>query len=457
MKRTLCVLLVLLLLFSTLPFTALAAQNGTERTPILLGYVDLDYLADEILREIPTAGKSDREKIKAVYDWIILNCSRSSWDGQYHIDEEAFVNGKADTYYAQVEADLEAGKIRLREELEAYAGIQGDMFFLSYDSRDYIASFAYEMMLYRAGNCAHYSALLALLLSHLGYDCRLIDGVFLNRDGSAVEHKWNYVLLDGKYYWLDVRMDHSIYTSTGSINHTYFMIESTDEWAKRHQWDRTYSNWLAANAGSIMSDIYQIETASPAAPSSPPANPWENCSDWARPTMEAAWHAGLIPRSLSGADLKQGITRQEFAAVAMQLYENLTGTPAPQVPSPFSDTSDPAVASAYALGVVNGVGGDRYAPKATLTREQAVTMLGRVCELVSTGSVSDGGILAAGMSNVPDSFTDGSEIAAYARNYVAYFAGTGVVNGMGGNRFAPQGTMTREQAIKVALETIKLE
>lgn len=457
MRKCISVLLVLAMLLMTLPVDTYAV-NGA-RTPIYLGYADIDYMAEEILKEIPMDGKTDREKIRAVYDWIIKNCSRDSWDGTYYFTEDELSMEALEGFYRQTEAELDAGTVVLREELETYAGIQGDMFWLSYDSRDYVATFAYEMMILRAGNCAHYSALLTVLLGHLGYDCRLIDGVYINRDGSQVEHKWNYVLVDGKYYWLDVRMDHSMYKSTGSVGYYYFMEESTDTWAERHVWDHTYSDWLAANAGSIMRDAYGVETTASGSSVNPvqSSDPWERCSDWARQTMQQAGQMGLIPESLNGADLTQGITRQEFAAVAVRLYEQLSGTAAPGAVSPFTDTLDSDVARAAALGVVNGIGGGKYGPDATLTREQAVTMLGRVCELVKLGTVADGSRLAAGNESVVQSFTDGSAIAAYARSYVAYFAGNGVVNGMGDGRFAPQGTMTREQAIKVALATVNTD
>ena len=129
--------------------------------------------------------------------------------------------------------------------------------FLPCDSNDYVAWAAYQMMLYRVGQCHNFAGLLTVLLGHLGYDCRLIDGVFLNRDGSAVEHKWNYVLLDGKYYWLDVRMDHANYERTGKLNHTYFLIEDTAQWEKKHSWDRSYSDAMMECA-ELMVETYGL-------------------------------------------------------------------------------------------------------------------------------------------------------------------------------------------------------
>ena len=167
--------------------------------------------------------------------------------------------------------------------------------------------------------------------------------------------------------------------------------------------------------------------------------------------MARAGEMGLIPDSLAGQDLTQSITRKEFAAVAMKLYEAMTGKSAPYVSSPFTDTNDGNVARAYGLGVVNGLGDGQFGPDRTLTREEAVTMLGRVCELAKTGAVEDGLSLGGGMMN----FSDNAAIGQYARPYVSYFVAGGMVKGMEDGRFAPRGAMTREQALKVALEAVK--
>ena len=51
-------------------------------------------------------------------------------------------------------------------------------------------------------------------------------------------------------------------------------------------------------------------------------------------------------------------------------------------------------------------------------------------------------------------FTDDAKIGSWAKNYVAYFVSHGVVNGMTDGSFAPAANMTREQAMKVAVEAL---
>ena len=105
---------------------------------------------------------------------------------------------------------------------------------------------------------------------------------------------------------------------------------------------------------------------------------------------------------------------------------------------------------AEANGIINGMGDGTFAPDSPLTREQAVTMLGRVYELVLTNAISGGeGLPRESVL----SFTDHWNISDYAKNYVYFFAGLSIVDGMGDGSFAPKSNMTREQAIKVAAVT----
>ena len=447
MKRpTLALLLTLALALSLLPAGASASVSDYRYgdIPIWIGDAEVDYMAEEILKEIPTAGKSKRDQIQAVYDWIILHCKRDNWDGTYYFDQETVYAASGGAFLEEANAKLSRGEIMLRL---AFEDNRQDSWFIPYDSNMYISSFGREMMYRRTGNCAHYSALLAVLLGHLGFDCRLVDGVFINGNGSKVEHKWNYVLLDGQYYWLDVRMDHANYVRSGKVTHSYFMKSDTAAWAKSHEWDHTLSDWVAANVGEMVSTYERVAVTRA-------EGPWACCSDWARDVVKEAGEAGVLPESLGGQDMRLGVSRQEFAAIAVNLYEALGGAVPTSSGSPFSDTADPAVLAANALGIVKGVGEGRFNPEATLTREQAVTMLGRACEAARDGAVGDGSGLLAGETEEM-TFDDQDSLSGYARNYIAFFAGRGIVSGTGGGRFAPGNTMTREQAAKVAAETVR--
>lgn len=198
-KRMLSLLLVLCLLLSALPMTALAGEAKPYGTvPIYIGYVDLDYMAEQILQEIGVSGSTDRERILAVYNWIIRNCRRTGTADKQYFDMDEVLEKSSGTFLDRMEQDFMDGKLTFRIDVAGNMGTNDG--FLPCDSNDYVAWSAYQMMLYRVGQCNHFAGLLTVLLGHLGYDCRLIDGEFINNDGSRVEHKWNMVLLDGKYY-----------------------------------------------------------------------------------------------------------------------------------------------------------------------------------------------------------------------------------------------------------------
>jgi len=434
-KRMISVVLLLALVLTMLPVSALAA---TPRLPIYLGYIEVDYMAEEILKEIPTAGKSDREKILAVYDWIIANCKRSGWDGTNYFDESVVRTESSGEFAANCTRLAQSGRLLVRRDLENEGGFTDSAsMFIPFDSNYYVATYAYEMMMTRTGNCAHFASLLTVLLGHLGFDSRIFHGEFINMDGSQVEHTWNYILLDGQYYWADIRIDHAV------GGHNYFLISDTDDWAEEHIWpNKDYSGWLARNAAILQQGFDDAAIAA--------IGPWGHCSTWAEAYLERAAQAGLIPEVLIAQDQTQKITRAEFAAVAVRLYEALEGSvPEYTGVSPFSDTSDPDVLRAYSLGVVNGMGDGTFAPDSNLTREQAVTMLGRVYELSSTGTVGTG----ASLPQSSNRFSDHNSILAYAKNYVYFFVGQSIVDGMGDGTFAPKSSMTREQALKIAVET----
>ena len=453
-KRILSLLLVLCLLLAALPVTAAAEDAKLYGTvPIYTGYVDLDYMAQEMLKEIQVTGKTDREKILQVYNWIILNCERYGTADKEYFDMEEVMDKSSGAFLEQLEEDFMDGNITFRIDVAGEMGSSDG--FLPCDSNDYVAWAAYQMMVYRIGQCHNFAGLLTVLLGHLGYDCRLIDGEFLNSDGSRVEHKWNMVLLDGKYYWLDVRMDHANYDRTGTLNHTYFLVEDTAQWAKKHSWDRSYSDAMMECA-ELMVETYGLVTQIPGQVEEKfeELKPWSNCAAWAEEYLTAAVEKGIYPDILLQADMTQAVTREEFAAVAVKYYEALTGKEAKldkNKENPFTDVSaaQEDILIAYQLGVVNGMTATTFVPNGILTREQAVTMLGRVAELVATGAIGNGSNLQKGQKQV--TFTDAGSIGGWAKNYVEYFVSHGVIDGMGNGTFAPKNNMTREQAMKVAV------
>ena len=178
-------------------------------------------------------------------------------------------------------------------------------------------------------------------------------------------------------------------------------------------------------------------------------------SDWAQEELARADELGLIPECLDGADLTADITRAEFAAVAVKVYEALSGTAAiPIVNNPFTDCNDVEVLKAYNIGAVNGTSATTYDPDALLNREQAATMLTRVFKKVTLA----GWTLPTDSQftlpyTKPAAFADDKDISDWAKDSVYFMAANGIINGVGNNKFAPKNVTTEEQATGYANAT----
>jgi len=193
-----------------------------------------------------------------------------------------------------------------------------------------------------------------------------------------------------------------------------------------------------------------------------------NTSGWAGEEIEKANQLGLIPDMLKGQDLTKQITRREFAAVSVKLYENLTGTnPTPAATNPFTDTNDVEVLKAYNVGLTAGTAADKFSPNVLLNREQAATMLTRVLKAVYipgwTLPTDNDFTLSFTM---PAPFADDAKISDWAKPSVYFMAANGIIAGTGNNMFSPRATTaaeeaalyasaTREQALAIAVRMVE--
>ena len=57
------------------------------------------------------------------------------------------------------------------------------------------------------------------------------------------------------------------------------------------------------------------------------------------------------------------ITREEFAELAVLLYEKVTDKSETVSPNPFTDTTNPQILKAYKLGITAGTSQTTFSPK----------------------------------------------------------------------------------------------
>ncbi|OUQ60816.1 hypothetical protein B5E56_06620 [Flavonifractor sp. An112] len=184
---------------------------------------------------------------------------------------------------------------------------------------------------------------------------------------------------------------------------------------------------LKDRSGKAVDFTYQVDFFSQPDNASKP-------SDWAAASVQEAIQLGVVPFELQ-TGYTQTATRQEICALVVRFYETVTGSPV-QGRVSFSDTKDEDVEKAAYLGIVNGVGDGSFHPNDPLTREQAAVMLTRLAQSMSKH-------LPAAEAN----FTGRAEISPWALEATGAIQGCGVMNGVGGGRFAPSLSYSREQCI----------
>ncbi len=166
---------------------------------------------------------------------------------------------------------------------------------------------------------------------------------------------------------------------------------------------------------------------------------WEKASQWATTELRKADEAGLIPDILKGADLTKPITREEFCELALLLYEKTTGkSPAPMSPNPFTDSKNPQVLKAFALGITTGTSATTFSPQVLINREQCATMLYRALKAIAPG----GSYSIAGIKDFPDQ----KNISAYAVEGAKYMSKLGIIKGDNNGNFMPKATTTAQEA-----------
>ena len=222
----------------------------------------------------------------------------------------------------------------------------------------------------------------------------------------------------------------------------------------------TVTQWADVDFQSDTTAAIHFNSTSP--------SPIGNTSAWAVSEIEKAAEMGLIPEALAGQDLTKSISRTEFAAVAVKVFENLSGSKAvPIVNNPFTDTKDVEVLKAYGIGAVDGTSATTFTPNALLNREQCATMLTRVFKKITLA----GWTLASDSQfkldyAQPAKFADDGNISDWAKDSVYFMVANGIIKGVGENKFAPKNTTsaeeaqgyanaTREQALAIAVRMVE--
>lgn len=143
----------------------------------------------------------------------------------------------------------------------------------------------------------------------------------------------------------------------------------------------------------------------------------------------------------------RSLTRAEFAAIIVRALGLTPGAGA----SGFGDVAEAHWSSGFiktaaAYGIIEGYGDGRFGPNDTVTREQAMAMLGRAMKLTGL----DAGLTEDEAGKLLGAYRDGSAVSAYAQGSVAACLKTGLTTGTGPATLSPKAAITRSEVAVMA-------
>lgn len=179
-------------------------------------------------------------------------------------------------------------------------------------------------------------------------------------------------------------------------------------------------------------------------------------SDWAVDEIDYGAERFLKDTTGKEIDYAKGITREEFAMIALYLYNAASDNDMPQISlqNPFVDCNNPLVVTAYGLGVVKGVSDNEFNPDAPVTREQICVMLVRIATMLYPKLGEE--YIKVFLPSLKK-FNDADTVSSWAEDAVkmAYLAE--IIKGDDGGNINPLGNCTVQEALIIAKRALKLK
>ena len=158
-------------------------------------------------------------------------------------------------------------------------------------------------------------------------------------------------------------------------------------------------------------------------------------STWAENIVEQAEKDGL--RLSYHTPYRLNIHRDEFCKLAWQTIQTVNPNINLSEPAqPFSDCDEDIVRQIAALGIVTGYEDGTFQPTRELSRQEAAVILQRLYT-----------VLYGKIEVSPTLYADNGSIGVWAKNSVYAMRQTGIMQGVGANRFDPKNGYTCEQSI----------
>lgn len=156
---------------------------------------------------------------------------------------------------------------------------------------------------------------------------------------------------------------------------------------------------------------------------------------------------GLVDESVLGDDFTKPLTRMQASAIAVTLAEKLSGKSVSSAKSKtYSDTKSKYALKAAGAGIYGGASEGKFNPDGAVDRQQLATFFYQALMYAKKNK----NVRYTPYESKLARYSDNASIADWAKEAAAFMDALGLVEGSSRTKFLPEETLTIEQALIIA-------
>lgn len=156
---------------------------------------------------------------------------------------------------------------------------------------------------------------------------------------------------------------------------------------------------------------------------------------------------GLVDESVLGDDFTKPLTRLQASAIAVALAEKLSGKSVSSAKSKtYSDTKSKYALKAAGAGIYGGASDGKFNPDSAVDRQQLATFFYQALMYAKKNK----NVRYTPYESKLARYSDNASIADWAKEAAAFMDALGLVEGSSRTKFLPEETLTIEQALVIA-------
>ena len=156
---------------------------------------------------------------------------------------------------------------------------------------------------------------------------------------------------------------------------------------------------------------------------------------------------GLVDESILGDDFTKPLTRMQASAIAVTLAEKLSGKSVSSAKSKtYSDTKSKYALKAAGAGIYGGASEGKFNPDGAVDRQQLATFFYQALMYAKKNK----NVRYTPYESKLARYSDNASIADWAKEAAAFMDALGLVEGPSRTKFLPEETLTIEQALVIA-------